>query len=193
MEFKKRSSYQYNPQDNVLVLLWDGVPSRTFEGSMAEKRFMDLLGSGFTIEIIDTDMNKKAKIRQLRALWIKQGCDQYRDSIIAPFGVTSTADLKEEDLDRLINTFSHDRKSDVPQDVREQRSLVLKLLTEMGIYHNDGDWKPVNEFLMEKKIVGKVLYQLSLEDLKKLVAKLRSIKDKYRAKDKEIHRLMNSN
>lgn len=138
-------------------------------------------------------MNKSEKIRRLRALWIKQGCDKYRDAIIAPYGVTSTADLKEEELDSLIKTFSQGFKSDVPLEIRNQRSLILKLLTEMNIYRNDGDWKPVNEFLMSEKVAGKVMYQLSLEELKEVVIRLRAIKDKFKARDKEIQRLINNN
>ena len=193
MEPVRKTTYQYIPDEDTLVILYEGKASGKFVGNMAHKKFMELLESGFEISIGGDSMSKNAKVRQLRALWIKQGCDKYREDILEPFGVTSTKDLTEPQLDRLIATFSHDRKSDAPLEVRNARSVILKLLMDMGIYDNSGDWKRVNAFMMDKRISGKLLYQMSMEEMKALTAKLRAIIEKDKKQKRELNRIITSN
>lgn len=173
-------TYHYDPQKLQLSIVENGKPRGGFSGANAEKKFNELLGTGANINIRSMDYRKQ-KIRRLRALWIKQGIDNYRDSILEPYGVTSTADLNESQLDELINRFSGDNQ--VPQKVRALRSNILALLTRLGVYVDNRSWKSVNEFLMDKRIAGKLLYQMNENELKALERKLRAIEEK----DKSIN------
>jgi len=194
METNNRISYVYNPKYNRLTVLYDGKPVGGFAGISAERKFMDLIASDKLISIGVNDMVKKNKVRQLRALWIKQGIDKYREYIIEPFGVSSTADLSEEQLDKLIAHFTHTSKSsNASPEVRAARSVVLKLLMELGIYDNTGDWTRVNAYLMDKRIAGKLLYQMTIEEMKTLTLKLRNILLKNKKINQEINRLSINN
>ena len=209
MVIKNTISYRYSPGENSLVVLDKGKMVGGFVGEQAHKVFYELLETDAHIEIGGSGktgdgsrksesenqigMEKSIKIRRLRALWIKQGCDEYREAILEPFGVTSTKDLTEAQLEQLIKTFSHDRKSDAPLEVRNARSVVLKLLMELGVYDNMGDWTKVNQFLMDKRIAGKLLFQMELGELKALTAKLRAILAKDIEQKREIRRKINQN
>jgi len=193
METKHKITYMFNPAENRLTIFDKGKPVGGFVGDMANKKFYELLESGAELSIGGNNVNKSIKIRQLRALWIRQGCDQYRDAILEPYGVTSTKDLTEAQLDKLIASFTHTNKSDAPLEVRGARSLNLKLLMELGVYDNTGDWTRVNAFLMDKRIAGKLLYQMTLEELKALTVKLRAIIMKNAQEAREIKRLTISN
>lgn len=193
METKHIITYMYNPAENRLTIIDKGKVVGGFVGDMANKKFYELLETGAEISIGGNNMNKSLKIRQLRALWIRQGCDQYRDAILEPYGVTSTKDLTEAQLDKLIASFTHTNKSDAPLEVRAARSLNLKLLMELGVYDNTGDWTRVNAYLMDKRIAGKLLYQMTIEELKALTVKLRAIIMKNAQDAREIKRLTISN
>lgn len=187
-----KMSYLYIPQEERLWIMKDGKNVGGFLGEVAHKKFYELLETGAEINIGKMD-TRKPKIRQLRALWIKQGCDQFREYILEPYGVTSTADLTEPQLDELILRFSHDVKSEVPVDVRNARSLVLKLLTELGVYDNTCDWKHVNAYLLDKRIAGKLLFQMSVDEMRGLATKLRAILQKKVHDDGVTRRLREQN
>jgi galactokinase len=60
--------------------------------------------------------------------------------------------------------------------IKKQRSSVLHLMQKMGI--DTTDWNRVNAFLMDGRIAGKKLYELSGDELDALTRKLRSIEKK---------------
>ncbi len=186
-------TYIYFPNESRLVILRNGKISGGFTGDAAEKLFHDMLESGADVHIGGTTMEKNRKVRQLRALWIKQGCDEFRGAILEPYFVTSTKDLTEKQLDELIARFSHTNKSDAPKEIRINRSLNLKLLQELGKLDNDGDWTKVNSYLMSKSIAGKLLFQMDIDELKALTKKLRAILDKERSVKIEVKRLSTNN
>ena len=57
--------------------------------------------------------------------------------------------------------------------IKQKRSAVLKRLQKYGI--DTTDWNKVNDFLMQPKIAGKKLYDMSIDELQKLIAKLEII------------------
>ena len=190
MDTKIKMTYNFNPLALKLDFLVDGKLKGGLIGNFAVRKFIELLESGADINIGGTlPMNENIKVRRLRALWIKQGIDEFRDSILQPYGVISTAALNDQQLDELITRFTSDNKSITPTDVRNKRSVILKLLMELGIYDNSGDWTRVNAYLMDKRIAGKLLYQMTMEELQELTTKLRSISTKADHKRKEIIRL----
>lgn len=60
--------------------------------------------------------------------------------------------------------------------LRKKRSMVLKLLQELGV--DTTDWTQVNDFCRQARIAGKVFRDLTAEDLDKLGTKLRVMKRK---------------
>jgi len=170
------TTFLYNPAGNKLVIKSEGKIVGGFSGAIAEKVFHNLIEKGQKVKIMSE--TKGEKVRKLRAIWIKLGADQHRDVILARYGVSSTKDLTEVQLDTLIAEFTAlSNQRDSPKDIRVARSVVIKLLDQMGIYSPD-NWESVNTYLLNPKIAGKLLYELNLEELKKLALKLRSIKGK---------------
>lgn len=188
MKTKEKLIYEYDPQVRKVNIIRDGVHIGGFDGASAEKHLHENFDNDH-VEIKITDMSKSiksARIKRLRAMWVKQGVDQYRESILEPYGVTSTADLSLDQLDELIDRFN--TKTEVTDRTRSLRSNVLVMLDKLGIYADNGDWKQVNAFLMQSKIAGKMLYQLNDDELLALGRKLRSILEKNEKAKAEVER-----
>lgn len=193
----KKISYSYDPKRMHLIIYEDEKLRGGFQGRAAERQFARLLetstpstpstGSGAGAvgaekPIINlTDMSesvRKAKVKRLRALWIKQGIDDYREAILEPYGVRSTADLTEEQLDELLARFNPAENPPQSEVVRRMRSHCLTLINKLGIYATNDDWSQVNRFLLDPRIAGKPLYKLNFNELETLRKKLNSIIDK---------------
>lgn len=59
------------------------------------------------------------------------------------------------------------------RELKSRRSDVLKRIQLLGI--NTTSWDKVNEFCLDKRIAGKVFYELTISELKGLIPKLESI------------------
>lgn len=79
----------------------------------------------------------------------------------------------EEMCDTISERNLQDRNS-YKEKVRKARSSVLLRIGRLGINTVD-NWDEVNAFLMSPKIAGKLLYEMSLDELKSLVKKLEAI------------------
>jgi hypothetical protein len=180
--------YEYDPSALILNIIKNGKPFGGFKGPAAEVQFQRLLETGADITISDMSNSiKNARVRRLRARWVKQGIDQYRDAILQEYGVSSTADLNLQQLDELIDRFSN--KTEVTTHTRTLRSDVMVTLDRLGVYVDNGDWQRVNAFLMQPRIAGKLLYQMSDDELLALNRKLRAMLAKKAEQDTEINRL----
>jgi len=195
METTKQNRITYDPQRSRMIVENNG---RTFGfvGKIAEEKFIESLESG--IDVIITDMSdnneRKRKIRVLRAIWIKLGIDDMRESILEPYGVKSTADLTLDQLNELLRGFSdNNNRNETSKPVRDMRSRVLVQLQELGVYNNDRNWDHVNNFLLDKRVAGKKLYEMTLSELKALEIKLRSIVAKHLKAVAEADRLKRMN
>jgi len=187
MKTKTHFTYTYDPGALRLNIFENGKLRGGFTGQAAEREFARLLESGAEINITDmTNDIRKAKVRRLRAIWIKQGIDQYRDSILSQYGVSSTADLSIESLNELIEQYTN--KAPATDHVRRQRSIILDLLTKLGIYKNNGDWERVNAYLMQPCIAGKLIYQMSSDELNACAKRLRAILQKKDPVERELER-----
>lgn len=71
-------------------------------------------------------------------------------------------------------------------EIKRRRSIVLKLMQEVGV--DTTDWAQINDFSRHPKIAGKEFGRLSIEELKTLARKLRSIKRKGWQRRKEPDR-----
>ncbi len=185
----KQLNYKYDPTTPQLVIYEGTRMMGGFIGEQAEKQFKKILETGAKIEFMNTtDHKRKQKVQQLRATWISQGIDTLRGQIIERFDVTSTADLTEQQLDELLHEFSAKYQQEPTAEVRRMRSEVMTLLTRYGTYRTDDDWVRVNRFLLDKRIAGKLLFQLSIPEMQALKRKLHKlIADKER-KENEVKR-----
>lgn len=68
-------------------------------------------------------------------------------------------------------------KSAYEQQLKKARSAVLLRVGRLGINTID-NWDEVNAFLLSPKIAGKLLYDMSLDEMKALVKKLEAIINK---------------
>lgn len=120
----------------------------------------------------------KEQIRQLHVLAARLGMDKdaYRNMLyVATGGRTDTAaGLSEGEAAYLAGYLQGSTPDDlVKRTIRRHRSGVLKCLTRLGV--DTSDWDKVNAYLCQKKICGKKLYELSLDELAALRAKLEAI------------------
>lgn len=181
----KKLTYKYDPVNERLAYFEGERNMGGFTGRMATRQWIKLLeeGKDVILEDMEREPERKQKIKRLRAIWIAQGIDHMRHDIIAPYGAKSTADLTHEQLDELIERFTQPEV--VSDEVRKLRSEALTILQKIGIYATNDDWERVNNYLLNPRIAGKMLYQMSGQELKALTRKLRAILDK---QDKETRR-----
>ncbi len=155
----------------------------------------------------------KQKRQYFHQLLLALGEERYKEVIVeAHFGVSSTRDLNEEQLNILIddarkrlgnNQNAGADLQSVPsqKQLRMWRNKCLLVLNERGIKATPKDWTAVNEELSKKqyqwilkpalvangKVNRKGLYAFrTADDLKKLFKQLCSICDNEQAKAKEL-------
>lgn len=101
-----------------------------------------------------------------------------KDDIVCQFTDGRTTHLSEmtmtefhEMCDAIEGRFN---KTTYEQQLKKARSSVLLRIGRLGINTID-NWDEVNAFLLSPKIAGKLLYEMSLQELKALVKKLEAI------------------
>lgn len=187
MKTKTNLTYSFDPHSMRLNIFENGKARGGFVGHAAEREFERLLESGANVNITNMSEDiRKAKVRRLRAIWIKQGIDEYRESILSQYGVDSTAKLNVTELNELIDQYSN--RAPVSDHVRRQRSIIMTLLTKLGVYKDNDDWKKVNAYLMQPRIAGKLIYQMSSDELNACEKRLRAILHKADPVENEILR-----
>jgi len=120
------------------------------------------------------------------------GIAHSKHDLLASYGVDSARFLTDSELIQLVDRVEQMKMQKLSPDtkLRQLRSQVLTLLNEMGIYATNNDWSRVNAFLLDKRIAGKLLYELSVDELNKLIPKLRSIASKLRKRKEYEKHLM---
>ncbi|MEO0337605.1 MAG: hypothetical protein AAF242_00180 [Bacteroidota bacterium] len=111
-----------------------------------------------------------------------------KQNILHGYGVESTKDLTEQQLDEIIQALDQKvtkRYAQTSPETRTLRSKVLAVLTKMGIYEDNGNWEKVNAFMMQPRIAGKLIYEHDDEELKQLIKKLYSMQKKRTVKIQE--------
>lgn len=101
-----------------------------------------------------------------------------KDEIVMQFTDGRTTHLSEMTRDEynemcaaLEGRFN---KAAYEQQLKKARSAVLLRVGRLGINTID-NWDEVNAFLLSPKIAGKLLYEMSLEEMKELTRKLEAI------------------
>lgn len=71
--------------------------------------------------------------------------------------------------------------------VKKLRSAILKRLQKYGV--DTTSWARVNKFLVDSRVAGKVLYDMSVDDMQRLIPRLEQILRKDQAQRNETNRL----
>jgi hypothetical protein len=126
-------------------------------------------------------MSKKSKIIVFHTLLYRTYMMAFKKDMLKSYGVKSTKDLTEYQLDELIVTLQDLEKSKRKPETEETkawRHKVLRVIAQCGI--NTQDWNEVNAFVCQPRIAGKHLYKCTIDELKTLHRKLHNV-----AKEKE--------
>ena len=191
----KKLRYEFDPEADRLAIFDGDKNLGGFIGKSATREFLEALERGAEISITNRNngMEKSKKVQRLRAIWISQGIDNHRESILEGYGVTSTADLNVAQLDELIRQYSAEYHKPASEDTRNLRSSILTLLTRLGVYNTSDDWAAVNQFMMDKRIAGKLMYQCTDDELRIMKRKLHNIVRKTEEDLKQEKRSMRLN
>lgn len=140
-------------------------------------------------------MDKVTGIRVFHALLSKIGIMDSKGDILSAYGVSSTRDLNETQLAEVCARLRdvEDGKDNATKEQRTWRSNVLAMLNKLGIYATNNDWTAVNKFLLDKRIAGKLMYEMDVMELKELHRKLHAMVPKKEAKDRDRERLERMN
>ena len=92
-------------------------------------------------------------------------------------------------IDKLQNAVNTAKNAN--GDIKIYRSGVLTRLQKYGV--DTTNWTKVNAFLKQPQVAGKVMYELSVPELRNLITKLESMIAKKKAKDNETKRQMQMN
>ena len=148
------------------------------------------------INTTDMDDNKKLKIKTFHALLARLGIMSYKADMLCGYGVESTSQLEAWELDELIQRLRDEeqaRRHKHDAELRSLRSIALTVLQRMGIYKDTHSWRRVNEYLLNPRIAGKLLYDCNSDELRALIKKLRGIERKHQDKKSETDRLILNN
>ena len=138
-------------------------------------------------------IDRSALMRKFHALLRETDMVKFRQSIIEGYGVDRGRDLTDEDLQHAVNKLSEMKAVEVDVKKRKLRSIVLSTLQKLGIYQNNHDWAQVNGYLLQPKIAGKMLFELTEVEMDALILKLHSILSKQELKKDEIKRFAANN
>lgn len=118
---------------------------------------------------------KKAAIRRLHAAIAATGDEYVKDEIKAAYGVKSTTEMTLSQLrEATVSIGGRAVVGGVPiEAVRVWRSKVLAELQAMGITAENGDFSRVNDVLNSQKVAGKLLYEMSIDELKSCFRRLK--------------------
>jgi len=132
-----------------------------------------------------TEIAKKIKL--FHTLLHATGTMPNKRDMVGSYNVESTTELTEVQLDELNDRLFKLKKvkySETSAEIRELRSQVMVQLNRCGVYQDQNDWEAVNRFLLDKRVAGKLMYEMNIGELRKTAKKLRLIADKKIARDK---------
>jgi hypothetical protein len=126
-------------------------------------------------------MNRFLMNKKFHALLKEIGIESQRENLLSGFNAESLNDLSDVDLSSLIAHLEQMKmnKERPPYEVRKWRSNVITVLSQLGIYDDETrNWSDVNEYLLDNRIAGKLMYNMSKVELIALHRKLIVIKNK---------------
>jgi hypothetical protein len=125
-------------------------------------------------------MNRKQKNSLFHQLLAKAGIREQKEALLEPYNVASITELSDDDIDALLNRLSRMpelKKSDATPSVRRARSNVIMAVEE---YYNiniktPDSWDKLNGLMMDKRVAGKMLFEMSEDELKTTLKKLKAM------------------
>ncbi|MGI6342007.1 MAG: hypothetical protein ACOXZ9_03380 [Bacteroidales bacterium] len=191
---EEKYTYGYDAQANAVCIYENGEFKGYFTDSYADKLFKRLLTTDGNLTLTNMVSNnyRNHLIRTFHACLAKSGIMEHKESILSGYGVESTTELTNEQLQELIDRYSVNREktSTADVEVRRLRSDILVILNKMGIYATNNDWTAVNDFCL--KHTKKMLFQMSVEELKKARRQFNAIAD-YVIKKKQENEVLAKN
>lgn len=138
---------------------------------------------------------RNKKLQHLHRILLKLNAVDCKKDILSQYHVKSSTELSDNDLNAFIARLdkgAENRYTNCPE-VKRWRSNALVHLNKYGKYVTNNDWSQVNEFLLDKRIAGKLLYEMNLVELKALVKKLYQMTEKKQEKQlKEVYLALNN-
>ncbi len=193
----KTITYTYDPTARMFAITVNGKLRGGFVGATSEKKFYEALESGADISIsnyMKSEEYKKALIRRFHAALAARGVMSHKGDIISAYGVGHTTELSIDQLKELLvkySTQTREKRADDPARIRALRSDLLTICQKMDIYATNDDWTKVNDFFM--KHTGKLLYDLTEDELVKARKQFNSILDWHAKKQNELNKLSKLN
>ncbi len=120
-------------------------------------------------------------LRKFYAMLRELKLNDQKEAILEGYGYESTRDLPIDLLEDAVNRLIELRDGS-KAGTRALRSNILCILQKIGIYQNNNSWSRVNEYLLQPKIAGKLLFQMDDDELTALRIKLNSILSKQEIK-----------
>jgi hypothetical protein len=123
-------------------------------------------------------MDRLSLYKKMHALLKQLGIESSKPALLEGYGVEHTNKLSDEDLQHLVyrlGKMQQEKADFLEADKKHWRSVVLTLCNKYGVYVTNNDWTEVNSLLLEKRVAGKMLYEMSKEELQSAALRLRVI------------------
>jgi hypothetical protein len=125
-------------------------------------------------------MNRKQKNSLFHQLLAKAGIREHKEAVLEGYNVASVTDLTDDQIDGVLNRLSNIpelKNNDATPAVRRGRSNVIMAVED---YYNINiksaeSWTQLNNLMMDKRIMGKMLWEMSEAELKTVTAKLKTM------------------
>jgi hypothetical protein len=126
-------------------------------------------------------MNRKQKNSLFHQLLAKAGIREHKEAVLEGYNVASVTDLTDDQIDGVLNRLSImpelKKNNDATPAVRRGRSNVIMAVED---YYNINiksakSWTQLNNLMMDKRIMGKMLWEMSEAELKTVTAKLKTM------------------
>jgi hypothetical protein len=126
------------------------------------------------------EMVSQAQIKQFYVLLGKLKLKEQKESLLSGYNVSSSKNMTAANMKQLISRLLKMQETETTTGVRKQRSIMLALLTDMGIYNctDKGSWSAVNALMLNPRISGKVMYEMDEAQLKSAILRVRAMKSK---------------
>ncbi len=130
--------------------------------------------------MIEMEMVSQAQIKQFYVLLGKLKLKEQKESLLSGYNVKSSKDMTAADMKQLLGRLLKMQETETTSGLRKQRSIMLALLTDVGIYNSsDKDsWSAVNALMLNPRISGKVMYEMDEAGLKDAILRVRAMKSK---------------
>jgi hypothetical protein len=121
---------------------------------------------------------RKQKNSLVHVLMQKAGVRQHKEALLSPYDVESVTELEDGQIEELIERLQRLpelKKTDTPKSTRQLRStVILAAENYLNTKISDPDsWHRFNKLLLDKRIGGKMMWEMTEDELKQMNKKIR--------------------